>query len=115
MQCPKCRQENPPLAQFCLECGPPVEMQLAASPRFTAPETYTPKHLAEKMLTAHSDLQGEHKQITVRSAGTGARGRRCWASIAARRSPSAAPLSQRELAVQVCFSGDTRITVQEIC
>jgi hypothetical protein len=74
-----------------------------------------PKHLAEKILTAHSDLEGEHKQVPVRGAGTGERGRSFRASIAERYSPSAAPLFQREPAVQVCFSGDTRITAQETC
>ena len=29
------------------------------------PATYTPKHLAEKILTARSDLEGERKQVTV--------------------------------------------------
>jgi class 3 adenylate cyclase/tetratricopeptide (TPR) repeat protein len=30
-----------------------------------APETYTPKHLAEKILTSKSALEGERKQVTV--------------------------------------------------
>ena len=30
-----------------------------------APEAYTPKHLAEKILTARGDLEGERKQVTV--------------------------------------------------
>ena len=33
--------------------------------RFATLETYTPKHLAEKILTARSDLAGERKQVTV--------------------------------------------------
>jgi class 3 adenylate cyclase len=32
---------------------------------FTSPETYTPKHLAEKILTSRSALEGERKQVTV--------------------------------------------------
>jgi len=39
--------------------------QPAAPPRFTAPETYTPQHLAEKIFAARSDLEGECKQATV--------------------------------------------------
>ena len=35
------------------------------SSRFIAPETYTPKYLAEKILTARGDLEGERKQMTV--------------------------------------------------
>ena len=33
--------------------------------RFTSPESYTPKHLAEKILTSKSALEGERKQVTV--------------------------------------------------
>jgi class 3 adenylate cyclase/tetratricopeptide (TPR) repeat protein len=34
-------------------------------PRFGSPETYTPRHLAEKILTSKSALEGERKQVTV--------------------------------------------------
>ena len=37
----------------------------AARPRFASPETYTPKHLAEKILTSKAALEGERKQVTV--------------------------------------------------
>jgi hypothetical protein len=36
----------------------------AASPS-PVPETYTPKHLAEKILTSKAALEGERKQVTV--------------------------------------------------
>ena len=32
---------------------------------FSSPEVYTPKHLAEKILTSKSALEGERKQVTV--------------------------------------------------
>ena len=32
---------------------------------FASPESYTPKHLAEKILTSKSALEGERKQVTV--------------------------------------------------
>ena len=32
---------------------------------FAAPESYTPKHLAEKILTSKAALEGERKQVTV--------------------------------------------------
>ena len=35
------------------------------APRFSSPETYTPKHLAEKILTSKAALEGERKQVTV--------------------------------------------------
>src|SRR5213075_236416 len=33
--------------------------------RFSSPEAYTPKHLAERILTSRSALEGERKQVTV--------------------------------------------------
>jgi len=33
--------------------------------RISSPETYTPKHLAEKILTSKAALEGERKQVTV--------------------------------------------------
>jgi class 3 adenylate cyclase len=36
-----------------------------SGPRFGPPESYTPKHLAEKILTSKSALEGERKQVTV--------------------------------------------------
>jgi class 3 adenylate cyclase/tetratricopeptide (TPR) repeat protein len=65
LTCPKCRSELPAGAKFCLECGAPVASQATAEPRFTSPESYTPKHLAEKILTSKAALEGERKQVTV--------------------------------------------------
>src|SRR5438094_2117905 len=91
MQCPRCRAENREGRRFCGECGlsfastcpscgflneggekfcggcgrslmataRPVE------PRFNSPQTYTPSHLAEKILTSKASLEGERKQVTV--------------------------------------------------
>src|SRR5262245_11216258 len=63
MKCPRCRQANPPQAKFCLECATPVSAA-GSAPR-PSPESYTPKHLAEKILTSKSALEGERKQVTV--------------------------------------------------
>jgi class 3 adenylate cyclase/tetratricopeptide (TPR) repeat protein len=63
--CAKCQTELPTGAKFCLECGEPVAGQPASTSRFTTPETYTPKHLADKILTSKSALEGERKQVTV--------------------------------------------------
>ncbi len=90
MQCPRCRHENPPrakfceecaapltrtcascnnpvapTAKFCPECGHPVSVAAAPQPRFASPEAYTPKHLAERILTSKATLEGERKQVTV--------------------------------------------------
>jgi len=65
LTCTKCRSELPADAKFCLECGERVASQATAEARFTSPESYTPKHLAEKILTSKAALDGERKQITV--------------------------------------------------
>ncbi|MGH7820085.1 MAG: adenylate/guanylate cyclase domain-containing protein [Candidatus Binatia bacterium] len=59
--CPSCGFENPAGFRFCGRCSAPL------SPRRAAPDprAYTPKHLAEKILTARSALEGERKQVTV--------------------------------------------------
>jgi Adenylate and Guanylate cyclase catalytic domain len=36
-----------------------------AGARFASPQSYTPKHLAEKILTSKTALEGERKQVTV--------------------------------------------------
>jgi class 3 adenylate cyclase/tetratricopeptide (TPR) repeat protein len=59
--CAKCRAELPGSAKFCLECGEPVAEQLQTR----SPESYTPKHLAAKILTSKTALEGERKQVTV--------------------------------------------------
>src|SRR5262245_25684670 len=90
MTCPSCHHANPSECNFCLACGPrlvlacasfgsplpagsrfcnkcgaPVSQETGATARFTAPEAYTPKHLAEKILTSKAALEGERKQVTV--------------------------------------------------
>ena len=62
--CPSCRASNPPTNKFCNECGGTLHIGAAAA-QFTSPQAYTPKHLAEKILTSKSALEGERKQVTV--------------------------------------------------
>jgi class 3 adenylate cyclase len=63
MRCRGCTAENPEHAKFCLECGKPVST--GPMPQAPDPRSYTPKHLAEKILTSRSALEGERKQVTV--------------------------------------------------
>ncbi|MBI2156412.1 MAG: AAA family ATPase, partial [Candidatus Rokubacteria bacterium] len=90
MQCPGCQAQNRQGAQFCHACGTPLDAACPAcgarleagsrfcdacgsqvgvtakpGPRFESPGSYTPKHLAEKILTSRSALEGERKQVTV--------------------------------------------------
>src|SRR5216117_4328364 len=94
MKCPRCQAENREGARFCRECGAtfgravcsscgakveagskfcdgcgaPVDATTAPGPgssRFASPESYIPKHLAEKILTSKSAMEGERKHVTV--------------------------------------------------
>jgi class 3 adenylate cyclase/tetratricopeptide (TPR) repeat protein len=93
MRCPTCQAENLPDSLFCEECSAPLEAACPAcgagnrptanfcrkcraelkavapgdsnSPLTPNPLTYTPRHLAEKILTARAVLEGERKQVTV--------------------------------------------------
>src|SRR5688500_2591775 len=61
--CPSCGAGNPPENKFCGQCA--VSLDRLAQPRFASPEAYTPKHLADKILTTASALKGERKHVTV--------------------------------------------------
>ena len=62
-----CGTELPAGAKFCKECGLAVGAVTAptAARVGAPPESYTPKHLAEKILTSKAALEGERKQVTV--------------------------------------------------
>ncbi len=67
--CPQCQHVNPAGSRFCGQCASQLSASStnaqSASPRFDSPQAYTPKHLAEKILTSRSTLEGERKQVTV--------------------------------------------------
>ena len=88
MTCPSCQHANPPESNFCLgcgarlaltcsscstalpadsrfcnKCGTPVAAAPGVQSRFTSPESYTPKHLAEKILNSKTALEGEPKCV----------------------------------------------------
>ena len=90
MQCPRCQHSNPPRSEFCEQCGirlgrvcsncggrlaPTVKFcpecghavigVESFTPRLASPQAYTPKHLAEKILTSRSAIEGERKLVTV--------------------------------------------------
>src|SRR5262245_56740535 len=62
--CASCGTQLSPIAKFCPECAHPTSAE-GRQPRFVSPETYTPKQLAEKILTSKAALEGERKQVTV--------------------------------------------------
>jgi len=91
MECPKCQTENPKKRKFCRECGVKLSLicpqcsaenlsddkfcgecghQLRESEEVSAidyskPQSYTPKFLADKILTTRSSIEGERKLVTV--------------------------------------------------
>ena len=89
MHCPACQHDNPPRARFCVACGARLTVTCAAcatelpaaarfclacgraveatapAPVLPAPDAYTPRHLAERILTSRAALQGERKPVTV--------------------------------------------------
>jgi class 3 adenylate cyclase/tetratricopeptide (TPR) repeat protein len=62
--CGSCGARNPPGHNFCAECGTALDARGTPS-KFSRAEDYTPKHLAERILTSRSALEGERKQVTV--------------------------------------------------
>jgi class 3 adenylate cyclase/tetratricopeptide (TPR) repeat protein len=85
--CPRCQQPNPAGARFCEQCATPLGRTCAScgtsvsatakfchacahpvadtGTRSRSPESYIPKHLAEKILTGRRAIEGERKQVTV--------------------------------------------------
>jgi len=63
--CSNCGSQLSATAKFCPECAHPVAGTAPAEDRFASPHSYTPKHLAEKILTSKAALEGERKQVTV--------------------------------------------------
>jgi len=64
LPCSACGASNPPEQKFCGGCGARLDQDLPAS-RFESPRAYTPRHLAERILTSKIALEGERKQVTV--------------------------------------------------
>ena len=91
MKCPKCQFKNREGASFCLECGEklkpqcpqcgkalPIEAKFCdgcghdlTQPKetppvdYSEPQSYTPKFLADRILSTKSAIEGERKLVTV--------------------------------------------------
>src|SRR5215204_127258 len=90
MQCNHCQAGNPTQAKFCMECAAPLALkcsacgadvlarakfcvecahpvgQAAPTPATSlTPASYTPQHLAERIISSRGALEGERKQVTV--------------------------------------------------
>jgi class 3 adenylate cyclase/tetratricopeptide (TPR) repeat protein len=90
MQCPRCHAENRTGRRFCGECGLSFTSSClfcsfrneggerfcggcgrsltafeAVDPKFISRQVYTPRHLAQKILSSRAALEGERKLVTV--------------------------------------------------
>jgi class 3 adenylate cyclase/tetratricopeptide (TPR) repeat protein len=63
--CPACGFLNEGNEKFCGGCGADVAPGGATERSSPSPQSYTPKHLAERILTSKAALEGERKQVTV--------------------------------------------------
>lgn len=62
---PRAASPNETDEKFCGGCGEALAQSASADTRSTSPRSYTPPHLAAKILTNASALAGERKQVTV--------------------------------------------------
>ena len=92
MHCPRCQHENPATAKFCLECGarlalvcsrcatelPPEAkycfncgqaVSASIPSRLCSPQTYTPQHLAEKILSSKGAMEENESMAYFRLDG----------------------------------------------
>jgi class 3 adenylate cyclase/tetratricopeptide (TPR) repeat protein len=75
--CAQCGAALPDGARFCPACGhavpagvgasvaPPAVPAVGAPPPAQSPATYTPRHLAERILATRGAIEGERKAVTV--------------------------------------------------
>jgi class 3 adenylate cyclase/tetratricopeptide (TPR) repeat protein len=66
LKCPNCKAAIPPDRKFCGICGRNLtDFSEITSVDYSEPQTYTPKFLADKILTTRNTIEGERKLVTV--------------------------------------------------
>jgi ribosomal protein L40E len=66
LSCPECGKGNPPDSNFCLKCGHDLRKPKESAPiDYNEPQSYTPKHLADKILSNRIAIEGERKLVTI--------------------------------------------------
>src|SRR5215467_3634827 len=67
--CSHCGQLNRSDSRFCRTCGQAINLtaiiEPARVPGVPSPDSYVPRHLAEKILASRQSLEGERKEVTV--------------------------------------------------
>ena len=66
LKCPQCGHPLPPVAKFCEMCGHRLSKLEEVLPiDYSKPQSYTPKFLADKILSNRRLIEGERKLVTV--------------------------------------------------
>jgi class 3 adenylate cyclase len=66
IECPNCKAKVPPGKKFCGDCGHDLRKpKEARAIDYKQPRSYTPKHLADKILSNRTAIEGEHKLVTI--------------------------------------------------
>jgi len=66
LRCPQCDSEIEETEKFCGACGFDLKTSTGSSAiDYSEPHSYTPKFLADKILTTLSSIEGERKIVTV--------------------------------------------------
>ena len=63
--CSSCGGELTPGKRFCGSCGASLATAVRPEARFSSPQAYTPRHLAERIINSKAALEGERKQVTI--------------------------------------------------
>jgi class 3 adenylate cyclase len=65
LTCPSCASENADSQKFCGACGARLTVPAFGDTPSSPAASYTPPHLAEKILASRFALEGERKLVTV--------------------------------------------------
>lgn len=65
LACSRCGYQLPALARFCPHCAQPTGVSPITDSSLKPLESYTPAHLAAKILKSKAALEGERKLVTV--------------------------------------------------
>ncbi|MGB6066912.1 MAG: zinc ribbon domain-containing protein [Desulfomonilaceae bacterium] len=111
--CPQCASENLPDEQFCGECGHDLRKpKETRSLDFQQPRSYTPEHLADKILNTRSSIEGERKTVTI-----------MFADVTGSTEPEQIEAAEQEILQGIslleelklpCFSGDGYLWLGEV-